>query len=286
MEQGRFIDNDTHFRDGQRVFLITGPNMAGKSTYMRQAALICIMAQIGSFVPAEAAVIPIIDRIFTRIGAADDLIGGQSTFMVEMMDIQVMTAQATKRSLVIIDELGRGTSTTEGMAIAQAVIEFLHDQIGCKTLVSTHFHELARLDQDLPHLRNYSMAVKESGDKVTFLRKLISGAASTSYGIYCAQLAGLPQPVIDRSYELLRRIEQTDAEEEIAATAESAAASEKTDAVQLSLFEDDAQAAAKRNKKKDKEHHVIDNIRKTDLMNITPMQAMQLINEWKQSLLK
>ena len=178
------------------MLLITGPNMAGKSTYMRQVALICIMAQIGCFVPAKQAKIPIIDRIFTRIGAADDLIGGQSTFMVEMMDIQVMTEKATERSLVIIDELGRGTSTGEGMAIAQAVIEFLHDQIGCKTLVSTHFHELAHLEESLEYLKNYCMAVKESGDKVTFLRKLIRGAASTSYGIYCARIAGLPESII------------------------------------------------------------------------------------------
>lgn len=208
MRDGSFIANDTIMSEADgAMLLITGPNMAGKSTYMRQVAIICIMAQIGCFVPAEVAEIPLIDRIFTRIGAADDLIGGQSTFMVEMMDIQVMTEKATRNSLVIIDELGRGTSTGEGMSIAQAVIEYMHDKVGCKTLVSTHFHELAHLEESLHGLKNYCMAVKESGDQVTFLRKLIRGAASTSYGIYCAQIAGLPGSVIDRAYQLLGAFE-------------------------------------------------------------------------------
>ncbi|PZE21858.1 DNA mismatch repair protein MutS [Paenibacillus xerothermodurans] len=208
MADSAFTANETRLspQDGS-MMLITGPNMAGKSTYMRQVAIICLMAQIGCFVPAAKACVPILDRIFTRIGAADDLIGGQSTFMVEMMDIQVMTEKATSKSLVIIDELGRGTSTGEGMAIAQAVIEYLHDEVGCKTLVSTHFHELAHLEQTLGSLRNYCMAVKESGRQVTFLRKLVPGAASTSYGIYCAQIAGLPADIIDRSYELLTAFE-------------------------------------------------------------------------------
>ncbi|MCM3748980.1 DNA mismatch repair protein MutS [Paenibacillus pasadenensis] len=194
-------------KDEARMLLITGPNMAGKSTYMRQTALICIMAQIGCFVPARSARLPLIDRIFTRIGAADDLAGGQSTFMVEMRDIQQMTDKATSRSLVIIDELGRGTSTAEGMSIAQAVIEFLHDQTGCKALVSTHFHELSHLEESLHYLHNASMAVKESGGDVTFLRKLVPGAASTSYGIYCARLAGLPDSIIGRAYKLLETME-------------------------------------------------------------------------------
>ena len=205
-ENEPFIANDTVLteKDGW-MLLITGPNMAGKSTYMRQVAAICILAQIGSFVPAKSAELPIIDRIFTRIGAADDLTGGQSTFMVEMKDIRVMTEQATRQSLVIIDELGRGTSTDEGMAIAQAVIEYVHDRIGCKALVSTHYHELARLEQSLPALRNARMAVKESGDTVTFLRKLVPGAADSSYGIYCARLAGVPESIVSRAYELLRQ---------------------------------------------------------------------------------
>lgn len=204
MKDVGFIANATRLEeDKARILLITGPNMAGKSTYMRQVALISIMAQIGCFVPAEQAKVPLLDRIFTRIGAADDLIGGQSTFMVEMADIQVMTEKATPRSLIIIDELGRGTSTSEGMAIAQAVIEYVHDHIGCKALVSTHFHELAHLEESLHSLRNYSMAVQESGDKVHFLRKLVAGAASSSYGIYCARLAGLPGSIIERANGLL-----------------------------------------------------------------------------------
>lgn len=213
MSDSAFIANGTTLKQEEaNILLITGPNMAGKSTYMRQVALISIMAQIGSFVPAVSAEIPMIDRIFTRIGAADDLIGGQSTFMVEMADIQVMTDKATSRSLIIIDELGRGTSTSEGMAIAQAVIEYVHDHIGCKALVSTHFHELAHLEGSLKGLSNYCMAVQESGDKVHFLRKLIPGAADTSYGIYCARLAGLPGGIIERAYGLLQGFEQAAAE--------------------------------------------------------------------------
>lgn len=206
MHGGGFMANDTDLSEADAVMLlITGPNMAGKSTYMRQVALISIMAQIGCFVPADKAVMPLVDRIFTRIGAADDVIGGQSTFMVEMMDIQVMTTKATRRSLVIIDELGRGTSTSEGMSIAQAVVEFVHDRIGCKALVSTHFHELAHVAAQLPRLKNVCMAVQESGNQVNFLRKLIPGVASTSYGIYCARLAGLPAPIITRAYDLLQQ---------------------------------------------------------------------------------
>lgn len=208
MQGSPFIANQTTLTaDEQSMLLITGPNMAGKSTYMRQVALICVMAQIGSFVPAKRATVPLVDRIFTRIGAADDLVGGQSTFMVEMKDIQTMTEYATKQSLVIIDELGRGTSTAEGMAIAQAVIEFVHHDIGCKALVSTHFHELAHLEQSLPKLANACMAVQESKDTVTFLRKLVPGAASSSYGIYCAELAGLPGSIIQRAYTLLEHHE-------------------------------------------------------------------------------
>ena len=231
MQQGTFMANDTilHEQDCSTL-LITGPNMAGKSTYMRQVALISIMAQMGCFVPAEYASVPLIDRIFTRIGAADDLIGGQSTFMVEMMDIQVMTEKATRRSLVVIDELGRGTSTSEGMSIAQAVIEYVHDHIGCKALVSTHFHELAHLENRLARLQNVCMAVQENGNDVTFLRKLIPGAASTSYGIYCAKLAGLPESIIGRAYDLLTHYEET------APQYMETADSEAESLVQLSLF--------------------------------------------------
>ncbi|WNQ09173.1 DNA mismatch repair protein MutS [Paenibacillus aurantius] len=339
MKEGAFIANSTSLtRDEARILLITGPNMAGKSTYMRQVAIVCIMAQIGCFVPAERAEVPLTDRIFTRIGAADDLIGGQSTFMVEMMDIQVMTEKATERSLVIIDELGRGTSTGEGMAIAQAVIEFLHHEIGCKTLVSTHFHELAHLEESLPYLQNYCMAVKESGQQVTFLRKLIRGAADTSYGIYCAEIAGLPESIIQRSYDLLNAFEEraaASAEREAAAGAETPAPARKPhesegriasgeerlasgDArvvreaaagqaypagpsaeadkngegaepgrrgggfVQLSLFAEEPAPVPK--KADSKADLLAERIRQADLINMTPLQAMNLLYELKQKL--
>ncbi|WP_152393778.1 DNA mismatch repair protein MutS [Paenibacillus guangzhouensis] len=311
MNGGTFIANDTKLiRDEEQILLITGPNMAGKSTYMRQVALICIMAQMGCFVPAEQAEIPMIDRIFTRIGAADDLIGGQSTFMVEMMDIQVMTEKATPRSLVIIDELGRGTSTSEGMSIAQAVIEYVHDRIGCKALVSTHFHELAHLESSLGGLRNYCMAVQENGNDVTFLRKLIPGAASTSYGIYCARLAGLPELIIDRAYTLLQGFEYNEAthegkekvvreaavavEEGSLPMTQAAApvepmkvadqeADQRTGVVQLSIFGDEDFSSTKPVKKADpRAERVIASLQAADIMNMTPLQAMQLLNELKQ----
>ncbi|CAM4430606.1 DNA mismatch repair protein MutS [Paenibacillus endophyticus] len=295
-----FISNGTALhKDEQWMLLITGPNMAGKSTYMRQVALICIMAQIGCFVPAKSAEIPLIDRIFTRIGAADDLIGGQSTFMVEMKDIQIMTDKATANSLVIIDELGRGTSTGEGMAIAQAVIEYVHHHIGCKALVSTHFHELAHLEESLPSLANARMAVEESGDNVTFLRKLIAGAASTSYGIYCAQLAGLPESIIGRAYELLD--ETLDGETtkpapkiDTFAYAQTAPAAEfvkeavqPKGIVQLSIFDEPAaanEAEPARKKASPKAEQLAEQLRKLDLFNLTPMQAMQWLNDMKSKL--
>ncbi|MBO9607825.1 MAG: DNA mismatch repair protein MutS [Paenibacillaceae bacterium] len=301
LPQGAFIANDSSLGEKSgHVLLITGPNMAGKSTYMRQVAIICVMAQIGCFVPADEAELPLVDRIFTRIGAADDLIGGQSTFMVEMADIRVMTEKATDRSLVIIDELGRGTSTGEGMAIAQAVIEYLHDHIGCKTLVSTHFHELSGLETSLPHLRNARMAVKENDREVTFLRKLVPGAADTSYGIYCARIAGLPETIIERSYVLLGAFERravlaggpasagpaaTEREQPLIVR-ETAAAK---DAVQLSLFPDgadDANGGGNKARKmasrgEQQAAQLADQLRTADLINMTPMQAMNLLFDWK-----
>ncbi|MCG7375372.1 DNA mismatch repair protein MutS [Paenibacillus sp. ACRSA] len=337
MRDGAFIANQTAMKkDEARILLITGPNMAGKSTYMRQVALISILAQIGCFVPAGQAEVPIMDRIFTRIGAADDLIGGQSTFMVEMADIQVMTEKATPRSLIIIDELGRGTSTSEGMAIAQSVIEYVHDVIGCKALVSTHFHELAHLEESLDKLANYSMAVQESGDKVNFLRKLIAGAASSSYGIYCARLAGLPDSIIERANGLLHgfehaaaqvavgsetvvklierevfsredtaRIDTTSiireenvslepnepieqsnqrAEQEIRKGNKGQSSHKSPEVVQLSIFGDEEPSTAQApvvpemdQSTKEFIHHMKD----IDVMNMTPLQAMQVLNELK-----
>ncbi|USB34874.1 DNA mismatch repair protein MutS [Paenibacillus sp. YPG26] len=352
MEGTGFIANGTGLRkDEAGILLITGPNMAGKSTYMRQVALIVIMAQIGCFVPAAKAEIPMIDRIFTRIGAADDLIGGHSTFMVEMADIQLMTEKATKRSLIIIDELGRGTSTTEGMSIAQAVIEYVHDHIGCKALVSTHFHELAHLESSLSGLKNYSMAVQESGEKVHFLRKLIPGAASTSYGIYCARLAGLPDSIINRAYGLLQSHEeaaplmtagqaaysgarqeaQKTVREEMAVLVSTSAAEDRSSERLMASYEDepksaggnevsertertelterteqteviDRAASSRANgevqqlsifgdewtldkpeptKEDARAKQIIKLVKNADLMNMTPIQAMQLLNDLK-----
>ncbi|WP_080839652.1 DNA mismatch repair protein MutS [Cohnella massiliensis] len=334
-----FIANDSALsaEDGS-ILLITGPNMAGKSTYMRQVAMISIMAQIGCFVPAKEAELPLIDRIFTRIGAADDLVGGQSTFMVEMKDIQVMTEQATDRSLVIIDELGRGTSTDEGVAIAQAVIEYVHDVIGCKALVSTHFHELAHLERTLPRLRNGCMAVKESEDGVTFLRKLVPGAADSSYGIYCAELAGLPDSIVSRAYHLLEaggtaNLPGAPARRQAAASLEAAAAGNaereaaesgqgETDAaeresgirpsgiresaapayssppalaaedaasagpVQLSMFAEPAPPADKPRKAQTHGDKILEKLRKVDVMRLTPLQALEWLNDVKNQLVE
>ncbi len=295
-ENGVFIANETSLtEDGGSILLITGPNMAGKSTYMRQVAMICLMAQIGCFVPARRAVLPFVDRIFTRIGAADDLVGGQSTFMVEMKDIQIMTEQATSRSLIIIDELGRGTSTDEGMAIAQAVIEYVHHHIGCKALVSTHFHELAHLESSLSGLRNGCMAVRESADGVTFLRKLVPGAADSSYGIYCAELAGLPETIVSRAYSLLNdrdtapvAVAQMKSEpispqaQTVRETAATGAESSPQSIMQLSLFAEEAPLAkAAKPTSADK---VLDKLRKLDVMRMTPMQALEWLNDARNQL--
>ncbi|KIL34768.1 DNA mismatch repair protein MutS [Cohnella kolymensis] len=292
-ENGAFIANNTSLTasDGS-ILLITGPNMAGKSTYMRQVAMICIMAQIGCFVPARRAVLPFVDRIFTRIGAADDLVGGQSTFMVEMKDIQVMTEQATERSLIIIDELGRGTSTDEGMAIAQSVIEYVHDRIRCKALVSTHFHELAHLETSLSGLRNGCMAVKESADGVTFLRKLVPGAADSSYGIYCAQLAGLPESIVSRAYNLLKDTPAVGTSHSVAvretAVSYAEAPAEKPAArnvVQLSMFgEPSIPAKPVKGTSASQNDKLLEKLRKLDVMRMTPLQALEWLNDARNQL--
>lgn len=203
-----FVANDTHLsHDGTRLMILTGPNMAGKSTYLRQVALIVLMAQMGSFVPAAEARIGLVDRIFTRIGAGDDLGSGRSTFMVEMNETAHILLHATPRSLVLLDELGRGTSTYDGMALAQAVAEHLHDVTQAKTILSTHYHELTRLDQALPHAANFHAAVKEEKGGVSFLYRIVPGSADRSYGINVARMAGVPEPVLRRARRLLRELE-------------------------------------------------------------------------------
>jgi DNA mismatch repair protein MutS len=202
-----FIPNSARFTQAERVALITGPNMAGKSTILRQLGLCVVMAQMGSFVPALEATIGIVDRLFTRVGASDNLAGGQSTFMVEMSETSAILHNATARSLVLLDEIGRGTSTYDGVAIAWAVTEHLHDRIGCKTMFATHYHELMQLPERLQHARNYNVAVRESGDTVVFLHRLQPGGTDRSYGIHVAQLAGLPQGVVGRAREILATLE-------------------------------------------------------------------------------
>ena len=206
----QFIPNDTHIDFENRFHVITGPNMAGKSTYMRQVAIITYMAQIGSFVPASKASIGIVDRIFTRVGASDDLARGESTFMVEMTELSNILENATKNSLVILDEIGRGTSTYDGMAIAWATVEHIADEnkIGAKTLFATHYHELNELEGVLEGVKNYSVAVKEKGDDVIFLRKIVEGPADESYGIYVAKLAGVPSVVVNRAKKILNKLEE------------------------------------------------------------------------------
>ncbi|MDQ7798199.1 MAG: DNA mismatch repair protein MutS [Candidatus Edwardsbacteria bacterium] len=206
---GQFVANDALLNDGDhRLIILTGPNMAGKSTYLRQIALVTILAQMGSFVPAREAHIGITDRVFTRIGASDDLAKGVSTFMAEMNETGNILNNATARSLVLLDEIGRGTSTFDGLAIAWAVSEYLHDQIGCRTLFATHYHELTELAAQLPGVQNYSMAVKEWGDEIIFLRQVVKGSAGQSYGVQVARLAGIPARVISRAREILENLEQ------------------------------------------------------------------------------
>jgi DNA mismatch repair protein MutS len=203
----RFIPNDVRFSEAERVLLVTGPNMAGKSTILRQIGLAVVLAQMGSFVPAEAAEIGVVDRLFTRVGASDDLARGQSTFMVEMSETSAILHDATCESLVLLDEIGRGTSTYDGVAIAWAVSEHLHDRIGCKTMFATHYHELMQLPERLQHARNLNVAVRESGDTVVFLHRLEHGGTDRSYGIHVAQLAGLPPAVVRRAREVLGTLE-------------------------------------------------------------------------------
>ena len=255
-----FVPNDTYLNGTtDRVAIITGPNMAGKSTYMRQTALIVLMAQMGSFVPAQSAVLGIVDRVFTRIGASDDLSAGQSTFMVEMQETAAILQQATSQSLLILDEIGRGTSTYDGMAIARAVLEYCADskKLGAKTMFATHYHELTALEQELEGVRNYNITAKKQGGDLIFLRKIVRGAADDSYGIEVAKLAGLPETVIRGAKKHLRKLEAAAPAPEIDAL---------PDDDQISLVDVGADKVAER-------------LRKLDLNTITPIEAMNLLAE-------
>ncbi len=265
--ENEFVPNDTELDENNYMALITGPNMGGKSTYQRQVALITIMAQMGGFVPARRAEIGVVDRIFARVGASDDLSSGRSTFMVEMQECNNALRNATKNSLVIIDELGRGTSNLEGMAIAQAVIEYLHDTVGCRTLFSTHYHELAELENNLGCLKNYAVAVEEKGDDVVFLHRAVPGKASKSYGVHCARLAGLPGTIIDRANQLVANLEiYRKAAEEVISGEEQPAAAEEP--VQMQLFSIHPEAA-----------EILSEIERYDLLNTTPLKALNILFE-------
>ncbi|RJO74038.1 MAG: DNA mismatch repair protein MutS [Myxococcales bacterium] len=264
-----FIPNDLLLDDGQnRLLIITGPNMAGKSTVMRQAALIVLLAQMGSFVPAREARIGVVDRIFTRVGAADNLVRGLSTFMVEMTETSNILHNATRQSLIVLDEIGRGTSTFDGLSIAWAVAEYIHDKIGAKTLFATHYHELTELARTKRGVRNFSIAVKEWGEQIIFLRKLIDGAANRSYGIQVGRLAGLPPAVIERAKEVLRNLE-TGELDETGLPSFARHRRGKNDANQLSLF-----GAMKT---PPSSHPILDEIDRTVPEALSPIEALNLI---------
>jgi len=268
MDSQEYVPNDCYMRDGRNILLITGPNMSGKSTYMRQIALTAILAQIGCFVPAREAVLPLFDQIFTRIGASDDLVSGQSTFMVEMLEAKNAIVNATSKSLILFDEIGRGTSTYDGMSLAQAMIEYVHDHIGAKTLFSTHYHELTVLDEKLEHLQNVHVSAIEEDGKVVFLHKVKEGSADKSYGIHVAELAHLPKKVIERAKEILRQFEEGNSH----LTQKQAAVG---NVAQLSLFEEtEIENPKKKSNLSNKEKEMIEHIKSIDLLDMTPLDAM------------
>ena len=257
----KFIANDiTVNNENHQILLITGPNMSGKSTYLKQVGLITLMAQIGSYVPAKKAQIGVVDRIFTRVGLQDDLTVGQSTFMVEMIESAYILNQATKNSLIILDEIGRGTSTYDGLAIAKSIAEYIHNHpsLGCKTLFATHYHEMTQLEEQLPRVTNLHISVSEDNDKVVFLRKVVPGGANKSYGVHVAKLAGLPNPVINRAWELLNELEKHNL---------TNSNSSIESGIQLGLLNESNQ--------------VLDEIKNLDIASLTPLEAMIKLYEFQ-----
>ena len=258
LQHTRFVPNDIMLDNRENRFaIITGPNMGGKSTYMRQAALINIMAQIGSFIPASEARISIIDRVFTRVGAADDLSAGQSTFMVEMVELAHILNHATANSMIILDEIGRGTSTYDGLSIAQAVSEYIHDKVKARTLFATHYHELTRLAEERKGIINLSVSVMESVDTVTFLKKVLPGKADKSYGIHVAQMAGLPRTVVDRAYEVLAALESNESP------------TCHPEVQQISLFEEGP-------------NEILEELDHLDLDSLSAREALMILYNWKE----
>lgn len=276
---GHFVPNDTYLdHDQDLIHLITGPNMGGKSTYLRQVALICLMAQIGSFVPAEAAVLSVTDRIFTRVGASDNLARGQSTFMVEMQETANILNNATANSLIILDEIGRGTSTYDGVSIAWAILEYVHDVIAAKTLFATHYHELISVSNNLSKSKNYSVQVREAANEgVTFLYKIAEGGIDKSYGIEVAKLAGLPAWVVDRSKSILNNLEEGQVDRSI----QKQMKKDRPDSAenQLNIFADSAQVAINQ-----REQQALKKMENLDVNSLTPLQALQQLAEIKENL--
>ena len=263
LESGqRFVPNDVIFEEDESVRIITGPNMSGKSTFLRQAALVVLMAQIGSFVPAESATIGIVDRIFTRIGAQDEIHAGQSTFMVEMIETANILHHATSRSLLVLDEIGRGTSTYDGLSLAWAIVEYIHNhpRLRAKTLFATHYHELTELAKLLPNVRNYNVAVTEdtAAGTVVFLHRIIPGGADRSYGIHVAQMAGIPKTVINRAQEILANLESSSGD---------VVKSEPSTANQIALFPET--------------NPLTDELKSLDVSSMTPLEALNKLFEWQ-----
>jgi DNA mismatch repair protein MutS len=270
--QGTFVPNDTLAgADHGTILLITGPNMAGKSTYIRQVALLTLMAQIGSFVPAAQATIGIADRIFARVGASDELARGQSTFMVEMTETARILNNATDRSLVVLDEIGRGTSTYDGLSLAWAIVEHLHDKVGCRTLFATHYHELTDLASALPAVNNLNVSVKEWDDHVVFLHKIVPGAADKSYGIHVARLAGVPREVNERAKQILAQLEAEHLDEQGRPKIGAGRGRPQRGDIQLTLFAPF-------------DHPLLETIRNVDVDHLTPLEALQTLQKWKDEL--
>lgn len=266
-----FVPNDTLLDSGENATaIITGPNMAGKSTYMRQTAIIVLMAQMGSFVPARSASIGIVDSIFTRVGASDDLVGGQSTFMTEMSEVASILANATSKSLIILDEIGRGTSTYDGMSIARAVLEYVTDKkkIGAKTLFATHYHELTELEGEIPGVKNYNTSVKKRGDDITFLRRIVRGAADGSYGIEVAKLSGVPQSVVNRAKVILKELEESGV---VAVASKAAPKAREDDMMQLQMFSG-------------ANDEIVEELKNLDINTLTPIEALQKLYELRKKI--
>mgnify|MGYP006288422489 CR=1 FL=1 len=310
MEEEVFVPNDTYLdNQDDRFCILTGPNMSGKSTYMRQVALIILLAQMGSFVPAEAAELGIVDRIFTRVGASDDLTTGQSTFMVEMNEVSNILNNATENSLIILDEVGRGTSTYDGLSIAWAVTEYITDQdkLGAKSLFATHYHELTEIENYLPGVKNYNVAVQEEGDEVVFLHKIVPGEADESYGIEVAKLAGVPRGVIDRAQSVLERLEEEESARIVEATAKEAEEknncrplekldseeeeeksteqaeknkAQQTNAAQAETVKEDSGQLALFDVQENNE--LVEKLKELDIMSLTPLEAMNKLHELQQ----